>query len=325
MGISNGCCSFLDNFYMNKDVSENKKIRLHTLKGKTIAVDIMGFIYRGMIRYKKNWIKSIKFLIKKFTDYNIKLVFVFDDNPSNNDKEHVFMKRQERNVKQKLMHQEKINQEKMNQESIQIINKNLDDLEKSDNLDNLEEEYAQPKINKSVILECEELCDKLGISRIRIRGKEADEIFKFLVDNNIVDGCYSQDNDLLRRGCKVLFYNLEYKINNLDTICVINYDLLLSDLDITSEQFNDSYDLAGTEYNDNLTYSKFKDTIIYIKKYGSLENVLANLDEINDGKTSRIVKIPQRFNYLKTREIFRKQLTKKNIYDIMDLVNKFVK
>ena len=315
MGISNGCCSFLDNFYMNKDVSENKKIRLHILKGKTIAVDIMGFIYRGMIRYKKNWIKSINFLIKKFTDYNIKLVFVFDDNPSNNDKEHVFMKRQERHVKQKLMHQEKI----------QIINKNLDDLEKSDNLDNLEEEYAQPKINKSVILECEELCDKLEISRIRIKGKEADEIFKFLVDNNIVDGCYSQDNDLLRRGCKVLFYNLEYKINNLDTICIINYDLLLSDLDITSEQFNDSYDLAGTEYNDNLTYCKFKDTLIYIKKYGSLENVLANLDEINDGKTSRIVKIPQRFNYLKTREIFRKQLTKKNIYDIMDLVNKFVK
>jgi len=323
MGISNGCCSFLDNFYMNKDVSENKKIRLHTLKGKTIAVDIMGFIYRGMIRYKKNWIQSIKFLIKKFNDYNIKLIFVFDDNPSNNDKEHVFMKRQERHVKQKLMHQEK-----MNQESNQLLNQNLDNLdnlEKLEKLDNLDEEYAQPKINKSVILECEELCDKLEISRIRIKGKEADEIFKFLVDNNIVDGCYSQDNDLLRRGCKVLFYNLEYKINNLDTICVINYDLLLSDLNITSEQFNDSYDLAGTEYNDNLTYCKFKDTLIYIKKYGSLENVLANLDEINDGKTSKIIKIPERFNYLKTREIFRKQLTKKNIYDIMDLVNKFVK
>ena len=320
MGISNGCCSFLDNFYMNKDVSENKKIRLHTLKGKTIAVDIMGFIYRGMIRYKKNWIQSINFLIKKFNDYNIKLVFVFDDNPSNNNKEHVFMKRQERHVKQKLMHQEKINQE-----SNQIINQNLDNLDNLEKLDNLDEEYAQPKINKSVILECEELCDKLGISRIRIKGKEADEIFKFLVDNNIVDGCYSQDNDLLRRGCKVLFYNLEYKINNLDTICVINYDLLLSDLDITSEQFNDSYDLAGTEYNDNLTYSKFKDTLIYIKKYGSLENVLANLDEINNEKTSRIIKIPERFNYLKTREIFSKQLTKKNIYDIMDLVNKFVK
>ena len=320
MGISNGCCSFLDNFYMNKDVSENKKIRLHTLKGKTIAVDIMGFIYRGMIRYKKNWIQSIKFLIKKFNDYNIKLIFVFDDNPSNNNKEHVFMKRQERHVKQKLMHQEK-----MNQESNQIINQNLDNLDNLEKLDNLDEEYAQPKINKSVILECEELCDKLGISRIRIKGKEADEIFKFLVDNNIVDGCYSQDNDLLRRGCKVLFYNLEYKINNLDTICVINYDLLLSDLDITSEQFNDSYDLAGTEYNDNLTYCKFKDTLIYIKKYGSLENVLANLDEINNEKTSRIIKIPERFNYLKTREIFSKQLTKKNIYDIMDLVNKFVK
>lgn len=320
MGISNGCCSFLDNLYMNKDVSENKKIRLHTLKGKTIAVDIMGFIYRGMIRYKKNWIQSINFLIKKFNDYNIKLVFVFDDNPSNNNKEHVFMKRQERHVKQKLMHQEKINQE-----SNQIINQNLDNLDNLEKLDNLDEEYAQPKINKSVILECEELCDKLGISRIRIKGKEADEIFKFLVDNNIVDGCYSQDNDLLRRGCKVLFYNLEYKINNLDTICVINYDLLLSDLDITSEQFNDSYDLAGTEYNDNLTYCKFKDTLIYIKKYGSLENVLANLDEINNEKTSRIIKIPERFNYLKTREIFSKQLTKKNIYDIMDLVNKFVK
>jgi len=36
-----------------------------------------------------------------------------------------------------------------------------------------------------------------------------------------------------------------------------------------------------------------------------------------------MIKIPIRFNYLKTREIFNRQLTQKNIQDIMDSVNNF--
>ena len=220
MGVGNGCTSFLNNLNFG-----NKKIFLEEIRGKTIAVDIMGFIYRGMLRYNKKWIESIKFLINKFKNYKIKLVFVFDDNPLNNDKEHIFMKRQERHVKQKLMHQETQDKEIQDKE---IQDKEIQDKETQDketqeqqtitNLNNLNSNYVQPKINKSVIIQCEDLCDKLGISRIRIKGKEADEIFKFLIDNKIVDGCYSQDNDLISRGCKMVFYNLDYKPNNLDTI-----------------------------------------------------------------------------------------------------------
>ena len=332
MGGGNGCSSFLENFYKNNSKKNGiKQIRLKELKCQTIAIDAMVFMYRAMLRSKKNWRYDIIFLIHKFNKYNIKFVFVFDDNPNNNDKEHTFIKRHEKQSKQakrKIIHEDNQNQSK-------IVNQNLDTLEtpvtletpeslespeSPETLDKSSTEYIQPKVNKLIINQCEELCDILGIKRIRIKNKEADEIFKFLIDNNIVDGCYSQDNDLLRRGCKTIYYDLDY---NLDTIYVINYDKLLIDLNLTSEEFNNAYDASGTEYNDNLAYCKFKDTYELVNTYGDIEHILFNIEEINKEKTSRLIKIPNRFDYLKTREIFNRQLTQKNIQEIMDYVNKF--
>jgi hypothetical protein len=362
MGGGNGCTSFLTNFYKNNiNMVGIKKIKLKDLHSKTIAIDAMGFLYRCILRSKKNWRNDIIFLIHKFNKYNIKFVFVFDDNPSNNEKEHIFIKRnckqekqekQEKQKKQKLMNESANNLDNLDsldnldnlEESSNLDNldnldnvdnlDNMDNLDNSDNLDNMDnldnsnnsnnsnDGDMKQKVNKLVIKQCEDLCDKLGINRIRIKNKEADEIFKFLIDNNIVDGCYSQDNDLLRRGCKTMYYDLDYK---LDTIHVINYDELLINLKLKSENFNDIYDASGTEYNDNLTYCKFKDIYDLINKYGNIENILSNLEEINKGKTSRLIKIPNRFDYLKTREIFNRQLTKKNIQEIMDSVNNFQK
>jgi hypothetical protein len=332
MGGGNGCTSFLTNFYKNNiNMVGIKKIKLKDLHSKTIAIDAMGFLYRCILRSKKNWRNDIIFLIHKFNKYNIKFVFVFDDNPSNNEKEHIFIKRnckqekQEKQKKQKLMNESANNldsldnlDESSNLDNVDVscILDNLDNLDNSDNsdnsnnLNNSNDGDMKQKVNKLVIKQCEDLCDKLGINRIRIKNKEADEIFKFLIDNNIVDGCYSQDNDLLRRGCKTMYYDLDYK---LDTIHIINYDELLNDLKLTSGEFNDIYDASGTEYNDNLTYCKFKDTYDLINKYGNIENVLSNLEEINKDKILRLIKIPIRFDYLKTREIFNRELTKKNI------------
>jgi hypothetical protein len=338
MGCGNGCSSFLKKFYENNSNKNGiKKIKLKELNHKTIAIDAMGFIYRAMLRSKKNWRYDIIFLIHKFNKYNIEFVFVFDDNPNNNDKEHTFLKRQEKQAKKKIMHEE-------NQTQSKVVNQNLETLETLETqetqetmeiqesvdisetldtlstVDNSTTEYIQPKVNKLVITQCEELCSILGIKHIRIKHKEADEIFTFLIDNNIVDGCYSQDNDLLRRGCKTIYYDLDY---NLDTIYVINYDKLLIDLNLSPDEFNNAYDASGTEYNDNLAYCKFKDAYDLVNIYGDIETILLNIEEINKEKTSRLLKIPIRFNYLKTREIFNRQLTHKNIQEIMDSVNKF--
>ena len=341
MGGGNGCTSFLTNFYKNNiNMVGIKKIKLKDLHSKTIAIDAMGFLYRCILRSKKNWRNDIIFLIHKFNKYNIKFVFVFDDNPTNNEKEHIFIKRnckqekQEKQKKQKLMNESANNLDSLDnldessnldKTDISCILNNLDNSDNSDNSNNLNNSNdgdMKQKVNKLVIKQCEDLCDKLGINRIRIKNKEADEIFKFLIDNNIVDGCYSQDNDLLRRGCKTMYYDLDYK---LDTIHIINYDELLNDLKLTSGEFNDIYDASGTEYNDNLTYCKFKDAYDLINKYGNIENIISNLEEINKGKTLRLVKIPIRFDYLKTREIFNRQLTKKNIQEIIDSSNNFQK
>ena len=85
MGGGNGCSSFLSNFYKNNKLSGVKQIKLKELSSQTIAIDAMGFLYRCILRSKKNWSYDIIFLIHKFNKYNIKLLFVFDDNPANNE------------------------------------------------------------------------------------------------------------------------------------------------------------------------------------------------------------------------------------------------
>ena len=63
MGGNSGCKTFINEFYKNKNIDGFKNIKLKDLSGKTIAVDIMIFIYRAMLRSKKLWKHDIIFLI----------------------------------------------------------------------------------------------------------------------------------------------------------------------------------------------------------------------------------------------------------------------
>ena len=303
MGRSNGVKEYLkkNNFVNIKMLKELENIRL--------AIDVSGMIHRSKIHSSniKWWFQIIN-LMNKFSNYKIKPVFVFDGKPPT-EKIEVIEKRNTK--KDKII--KKIND---------TMNNNDDTLSDSDNLikiSNLSKQLHIITLNDIEI--CKQICIYFGIPFIHIKSLEADDIFSYLIEEGIVDGVYSEDNDMFRRGCKYVYFGLDY---NLDKLYEFNHNECLHNMNITREQFNNAYDSAGTDYGtDNLEYCKFKDTIDLIRNYITIENVILNLDKINYGKTARIIKVPRQFDYLKVRQIFDRELSCKIIKQITDCVYNF--
>ena len=333
MGKSNGVKEYLKN---NKLINI---IKLSNLNGTKLAIDASGMIHRAKIHSRNKWWLQFINLMNKFSNYDIKPIIVFDGKPPIEKKE-IIEKRKQRQDK---------NKDKLNDsldEGIHLheeYNDNIDNIDNVDNLlkdnllkDNLLKDNLLKdnllKINKlenqlmsSIEINdveiCKQICKNMGIPFIHIKSLEADDIFPYLINENVVDGVYSEDNDMFRRGCKKVYFGLDY---NLNLIYEFNYDEVISSMNITKKQFNDAYDSAGTDYGtDNLEYCKFTQTIELIIKYGNLENVISNLDKINEGKLSRIIKLPKRFDIVKTREIFDGELSEKVIKQINETVINF--
>jgi len=318
MGKSNGVKEYF------KNNSLIKIIKLSNLNGKYIAIDASGMIHRAKIHSRNKWWLQFINLMNKFSNYDIKPIIVFDGKPPIEKKE-IIEKRKQRQDK---------NKDKLNDsldEGIHLNEENIDNPDNNDNFDNLLKDNLL-KINKlenqlmsyieiNDVELCKQICKNMGIPFIHIKSLEADDIFPYLINENIVDGVYSEDNDMFRRGCKQVYFGLDY---NLNLIYEFNYDEVISSMNITIKQFNDAYDSAGTDYGtDNLEYCKFTQTIELIIKYGTLENVISNLDKINEGKITRIIKIPKRFDIVKTREILDGELSEKVIKQINETVINF--
>jgi 5'-3' exonuclease len=328
MGGGNGTKQYLkDNLLVtNKHLEE--------FRGQSIAIDASGMIHRLMIHSgnKKWWLQFIN-LIHKFSKYGITPVIVFDGSPCN-EKKMTIEERKKRQEDIKLKCNNLFNNINFEGEEDEEEDEGVDlklnsdtclnsEIEKNKyssllKLNSLLKQINSIKVNDIKI--CKEICILLGILYIHIKSQEADDIFLHLIKNKYVDGIYSEDNDLFRRQCDKVYFGLDF---NLDTIYEFNYDECLQKMNITTSQFNNAYDASGTDFNDNLEYCKFKDNIKLMILYGTIEEVIANLDIINLGKTSRIIKVPKNFDYIKTREIFNRELSKLVIKNINNNINQY--
>ena len=298
MGGSNGTKQYI----IDNDLAQ--RIKLSDING-IVAIDASCFIYRAKHNFgNKWWLEMFNFLQK----FNFKILFVFDGKPDNSKLECI-KKRKEKQDKNEEKNEEK------NESS-------LDNIDIMDNMDNNTNSSNNIKnsINIKDIKKCKNICKLLGIPYIHIESLEADDIFPYLINSGFVDGVFSQDNDMIRRGCKIIYCDMDY---NENTILEIKYDLCLQSMGVTSVQFNNAYDASGTDYNDNITYCKFKVNIELMKQYNTIENVIANLDIINQGKTSRIIKVPKNLDFAKTRENFDRKLSEKVTNEIDIQVRNF--
>ena len=298
MGGSNGLKKYIkdNNFCKIKNLIEITDIKL--------AIDASGVIHRAKIHSGNDkWFLQIINLIHKFSKYLIKPIFIFDGRPSIE--------------KQNTIDQRKNRQDRIKQKITDIFDCDLFlDNDKLLKKKNLSKQIHSVKLDDTEI--CKQICIYFGIPFIHIKSLEADNIFPYLINEGIINGVYSEDNDMIRRGCNTVYFGLDF---NLDTIYEFNYDEFLLKENITKEQFNDAFDSSGTDCGtDNLEYCKFPQTIKLIKEYGNLENVIANLNKINEGKQSRIIKVPKQFDFINVRRIFDRKLSEIVITQIKDSI-----
>ena len=111
-----------------------------------------------------------------------------------------------------------------------------------------------------------------------------------MIEKSIVYGYYSENMETISYGCPIILHGLDWKNDYIDEI---NYTKCLETMNVSSLQVINST-VASRPFK-NLMYCKFKQNIEFMKEYGNIDAVLANLQKINEDKTSHIVKPSELF------------------------------
>lgn len=272
------------------------EVHLRDFGGKCFAVDFMGLLNMFLYRKKGCWyLLEFINLIHKLKRYYIDILFVFDGKPGI-EKQHTLTLR------------------KTYRDNLSIKRDAL--LANKEYIDKVEYDNALEYFNKKIfkvnsyhIQNCKKLFDILCVNYIHIDNIEADMIFKYLLDTKIADAVFSEDTDMIARGCHTVLKNLNH---TTDILLCIEYSALLEHIQLTPEQFTNACILAGNDYNDGVKYTKedkmllqlenkckFADNIDMIKKYKNIDCVIANLNN----------RIPTRFDWQNTIAIFSEDIS----------------
>jgi flap endonuclease-1 len=299
--------------------------KLDSYRGMTIGIDLSIFLYKYL--YNNNDpIEGLTRLILRLMKNQITPLFVFDGKPPS-EKDDVLMDRKEkkallyikRDIINKVIEKDEnilINdfKESINQyiESTNIPFK-IDDIEMNElfNKDKEELQIEYDKINKKIIhvtnehiVNSKKLFELFGIKYIHV-DCEAESLLALLCKNGIIDGCISEDTDILANGGYLFLRNFNADKNTIDEYCLHG---ILDNLQMTHDQFIDMCILCGCDYTSKINGMGPITAYKLIKKYNNLENVFSN--------NSKFI-IPNNFDYVKARYLFNNPLPKE-IYDNID-------
>ena len=149
-------------------------------------------------------------------------------------------------------------------------------------------------ISRNEMIQAYEIVALLGVPCI-FAPEEADSQCAYLSKNNLVDFVASEDMDLLTFGSKKIIRNFLKK-----GMFIVELDKILSDGDITMEQFIDICILLGCDYTDTIEGIGVKKAWDLIVQYGSIEELIAKDKKIAEAK----YKLPDNFRYEEAREYF---------------------
>ena len=240
------------------------EITVADLKNKTIAFDTSILLYQFVIAIRNNGedlvnnegkitshihaiiMKTLSFLKKK-----INPIYVFDGKPPS--------------IKFDIL-KERL---KSRKNAIESLENNIE----------LDEETKIKLLKQSVVItnkqmeECKEILKLIGIPVIQAE-QEADSQCASLSKNNIVDAIASEDMDLLTFGTKVLLRNI-----NSNKIIEIKLAKILTECNITHDQFIDLCIMLGCDYCPTIEGIGMHKAYKLIKEYGNLD-IITNSEKI---------------------------------------------
>tara|TARA_B100000963_G_scaffold177107_1_gene154032 strand:+ start:1688 stop:2689 length:1002 start_codon:yes stop_codon:yes gene_type:complete len=243
-------------------------VNLHTLTGKTIAIDASLFMYKMLINVRKSdksyftsqdgkVVSHITGIFYKTVNYlavNITPIFVFDGKPPEN-KGGVLKSRND-----------KVASAKLAMENTELTTEQKNQLEKK-----------TVRLTRQHVDDIKQLLDYMGVSYVQANG-EAEAYASEMCRQGMVDYVVTEDMDTMTFGCpRMIRTCLDRSIKRSDVISVIHLDRLLQGFEMSYEQFVDMCILCGCDYCESLPRVGNKTAYNVIKKYGSIEAVLPHL------------------------------------------------
>lgn len=298
--------------------------KLDSYRGMILGIDVSIFLYKYLYN-NDDHIEGLSRLIFRLLKNHITPIFVFDGKPPKEKNETIKCRKDQKNllnVKKKIL-EFTINEDRNDEEGFKInlmkyINEITDEYTIiSEDITNLFEkkndeiENEIEKLNKKIIYVTQEhitsskkLFELIGIKYIH-EECEAESLLAMLCKNNIIDGCISEDTDILPNGGKIFLRNFNADKNTIDEYCLQG---ILDCLSFTQDQFIDMCILCGCDYTSKIDglgpISAFK----LITKYGSIEEFLKN---------NKKYTIPKNFDYEKSRFLFKYPISDE-IYNNID-------
>ena len=287
---------------------------LSNYNGMIIGIDLSIFLYKYL--YGNNdHIEGLTRLILRLLKNNIIPVFIFDGKPPK-EKEDTIL---ERKLKKEFMHMKKEIMElvlELRNQSYEYIKTNiykyidnhnktfnmnedqiLDLINKNDN----DIYYEIEKINKKIIhiksihiKNAKKLFDLFGIFYIEAPC-EAETLLAYMSKNNYIDGCITEDMDILASGGRIFLKNFSAEKNVIEEYCL---EGILENLQLNQEQFIDLCILCGCDYTQKIYGMGCLNAYKLIKKYNNIENVLEYI------KNNPKYKIPDEFDFNSARNLF---------------------
>ncbi len=131
--------------------------------------------------------------------------------------------------------------------------------------------------------------------------REAEQLCAQLVKARVVNGCLSDDSDLLACGCPFIFRKYEARTHNISVLALND---VLATCGMTYEQFLDFCVLCGNDYNPRIPKVGVKASYALVKKYGSIEAIPDDVHVPRCNIKGFQSKADTILNYHRTREIF---------------------
>lgn len=155
------------------------------------------------------------------------------------------------------------------------------------------QEKRKVKVEETHVNDCKKLLKLMGIPFVTAIS-ESEAYCSYLCKNKYVDGVATEDMDALCFGTPILLRNMNASQSKKLDIDEYNLSIILKEMDIDMKQFTDLCILLGCDYCDTIKGIGYKRAYDFIKKHGSIEEILKN------EKTE----VPENFDYESAREIF---------------------
>lgn len=277
------------------------KRKLNEYSGMVIAIDVSIYIYK-YIYNNSDHIEGLTRLCLRLLKNNIIPLFVFDGAPPK-EKNDTLQQRKDRrtyyinkkdNLKQIIYQREQIEKgltvenmidedEEIKELTVEEINKEIMRLEKK--IIFVKSEHIESS---------KKLFELFGIKYIVANG-EAEQLCANLCKLNIVDGCISEDTDILANGGHLFLINFNADNNSIEEYCLVG---ILDSLEINYEQFIDLCILCGCDYTSKINGIGPIGAYKLIKKHSNIDNIM------NEIKKYKKYTVPENFDYIKARELF---------------------